>query len=129
MRKDQRKERRYKEAGKVECTFICALPGVIENVSNSGLNARFPNPAVIYDDMEYTLHITLSSSSVPRPLDLICLPVWKSKGDNETVVGFKVLRSPDSPLWSDFIKRHEEKAKEDSSSSAIPFDHNINFVE
>lgn len=129
MRKEQRKEPRYKEVGRAECDAISALPGVLENISKSGLNVRFPNLAVINEDTVYTLRVTLSSGKVPRSLNLLCAPRWQKKGDNETRAGFSVLRSPDTPLLSDFIKSMEEKAKNAADSSDMLFDQSISFVE
>lgn len=79
MKKELRGEERFNEIGRIDCERICALPGVLEDISMSGFSAHFPNPVFVDTEEEYTVFITFSRQDFSRPLEFVCVPKWKTK--------------------------------------------------
>ncbi|MGN0728974.1 PilZ domain-containing protein [Treponema sp.] len=129
MKKELRGEERFDEIGRIDCEQICALPGVLENISISGLSARFPNPVFVDSEGEYTVFITFSRPDYMRPLEFVCVPKWKTENESETEIGFKILRSPDSPALASFISSLQETTLENSDLSDMLISPEAEFVQ
>lgn len=106
MCREHRTDERYEDFGHVEAESICALPGVLDDISVGGCKVRFPVPVAIDMENQYNLTIRLSQSD-SSPLHLICCPQWVSLKGSETVIGFSVLRSPDSPRLESYISEKQ----------------------
>ncbi len=127
--KRRREEERFDEIARIDCTQICALPGVLRNISNSGFNCYFPNPVTVDDETEYSVLMTFSHTDFSKELELICVPQWKIEKESETEIGFKILRSPDSPLLTTFVNSLKDKAKDDSDISELIISPDAEFVQ
>ena len=82
MKKEHRKEERFYEFGRVEAGQISVLPGVLDDISETGCRVHFTNPVDVDMENDYTLLIRLARG--------------KSDG-SKTDIGFSFLRSPDTP--------------------------------
>lgn len=124
MRRERRREARYPEIGHISCSQICALPGVLEDISASGCRAHFPNPVFTEEEQEYAVRLTFSRQGIVHGLELVCIPQWKKESGSETEIGFKILRSPDSPLLSSFIESLQKQSNDspDVTDMIIPPD-------
>lgn len=103
---EERKDVRFEEIARVEAPALCSLPGVLEDISQSGCRVRFPVPVEIEseDESEYELKIYPSRQGSAE-IDLLCLPCWvknDSRGD-EYSLGFKILHSPGTKQLEDYI--------------------------
>lgn len=113
MSEENRQETRYQEIGRVDAPEICALNGVLDDISDTGCKVHFPCPVEVNLDNEYTLKFTLSRHSEEPPLQLICKPVWVNQEAGSTQVGFKYLFSPDDARLHEIID-HLEEIEDDS---------------
>lgn len=129
MKKDLREAKRFTEIGRVDCERICALPGVLEDISISGFSAHFPNPVFVDAEDEYTVFITFSRQDFSRPLEFVCVPKWKNEDESETEIGFKILRSPDSPVLASFINSLQENSEENPDLADMIISPEAEFVE
>lgn len=115
MANDNRKEERFLDIGRVDAVDICSLPGVLDDISLSGCKVHFPVPVSIDEENDYEMHIRPASKCTLEPFVLICHPEWKIvKENNETQIGFSILRSPDSPQLASYIEELKVN-KEDSA--------------
>ncbi len=123
MRKEHRMEERYNEIGKVDALDLCVLPGVLDDISITGCKVRFPVPVLPNMENEYKLKILVANNS----LEMLCNPQWTRNGESGTEIGFKFLRSKDSPLLSNFIHslQYEDKIASFKYSSSVA--HFIHF--
>ncbi len=129
MKKDLREAKRFTEIGRVDCERICALPGVLEDISISGFSAHFPNPVFVDSEEEYTVFMTFSRQDFLRPLEFVCVPRWKNEYEDQTEIGFKILRSPDSPALAAFINSLQENSEENSEPADMIISPEAEFVE
>ena len=113
-KKERRRETRYAEIGRIDCATICPLPGVLRDISRSGFSGKFPNPVFAERDSEYVVFITLSHGEVLRTIELVSVPQWIVQKTSETHIGFRILRSPDSPVLELFINDLQKKMSADA---------------
>ena len=129
MKKNLRQDERFVEIGRVDAPEICALPGVMDDISLNGCRVHFPVPVTLDEDSEYTLKIKLSHLNAPAQLELICSPQWELVNCQETQIGFSILRSHDTPDLSAYIRQRKLEAQE---QDLVPedYDHypNISFA-
>ena len=125
---DNRKEVRYADIGRVESADICALPGVLDDVSLTGCKVHFPIPVTIDMENDYELKLKLSHKTMLAPLTLICHPQWKKMNGNETEIGFQVLRSPDSPQLASYINLLKADSDDPANVQGILIDSKATFV-
>lgn len=116
MSKIQRKADRFDDFGRVDAAELCQLPGVLEDISFSGCKVRFPISVMVDLDNDYTLKIRPSRKSDSSPLVLLCHPQWIRNLDVETVIGFEILRSPDTARLNAYIQLLVDE-KEDYENS------------
>ena len=128
MRQERRREARYPEIGHILCEQICALPGVLEDISTSGFRAHFPNPVFTEEEQEYDVRLTFSRQGVVHSLELFCVPQWKKETKSETEIGFKILRSPDTPLLASFIESLREQSEDSSDVTDMIIPPDAEFI-
>ena len=92
---ENRQSTRYTELGRVFSTELCALPGILDDISIDGCKLHFPVPVVVDLDNEYKVKIQLSRSADEEPLQLLCKPIWVNETGGTTYIGFQILYSPD----------------------------------
>ncbi|MBP5568887.1 MAG: PilZ domain-containing protein [Treponema sp.] len=113
MNRENRQETRYQEIGRVDAPEICALNGILDDISDTGCKVHFSCPVKVSLENEYNLKFTLSSYSEEPPLQLVCKPMWVKKENTETQIGFKYLFSPDDSRLHEIIN-HLEEMEDDS---------------
>ncbi|CAM4101676.1 PilZ domain-containing protein [Treponema peruense] len=97
MKKEHRKEERFYEFGRVEAGQISVLPGVLDDISETGCKVHFTNPVDVDMENDYTLLIRLARGNCGRGLNLLGHPCWVKSDGSKTDIGFSFLRSPDTP--------------------------------
>ena len=98
MAAENRQVTRYKEIGQVVCPQLCAISGILDDISLTGCKIHFPCPVVVDLENEYELELSVSHSSEEEPLHLLCQPQWCNETSGTTQIGLKVLFSP-QPKW------------------------------
>ena len=114
--------------GRVESSEICALPGVLDDISITGLRTHFPNPVTIDPEKEYHLSLTIAKASTTREFDLVCEPKWIDEYKSETEIGFSILCSPDTRSFNEFIEDLTETQKDTEDVSNILIPSNADFI-
>lgn len=112
MTQENRQSTRYEEIGRVTAPEICALPGILDDISASGCKIHYSFSVVIDLETEYEIKLSPLHNSDDSPLHLICLPQWINEKDGNTFIGFKILYSPDANRLGEFIE-HLEKLADD----------------
>ena len=112
MAEENRLHTRYEEIGRIVAPEICALPGVLDDISASGCKVHYSLPVVIDLENEYEIKLSPLHQSEQTPLNLICIPQWVKEMDGNTYIGFKIEYSPDANRLSTFIKYLEELSKD-----------------
>ncbi|MBQ3826216.1 MAG: PilZ domain-containing protein [Spirochaetaceae bacterium] len=113
---EERKDVRFEEIGRVDAPDLCALPGVLSDISASGCRVHFPIPVDVdfEEEKEYELKIYPSRANTDE-IELLCVPCWKSDDENtnsETELGFKIIHSPGMKQLESYIHLlDEEKSK------------------
>lgn len=100
---ESRRNARYPEIGRVFCEELCALPGILDNISADGCKIHFPVAVVLDLEKEYMLKIKLTRSADVQPLQLMCKPMWVNEASGTTQIGMKILFSPDDARLHEFI--------------------------
>ena len=103
MGQENRQNHRYPEIGRIVAPELCALPGILDNISFTGCKVHFPVSVVVDLDTEYMIKVTLSRSIEDSPLQLMCKPMWVSESEGSTQIGFSILFSPDENRLHEFI--------------------------
>lgn len=112
MTEENRVSQRYKEIGRVIAPEICALPGVLDDISASGCKVHYSFPIVLDLENEYEIKISPLHHSEQNPLNLICIPQWIKELDGNTYIGFEIQYSPDANRLNNFIQKLEEISKD-----------------
>lgn len=110
---DNRQNIRYSEIGPVFAPEICALSGVLDDISTNGCRLHFPVPVVVDLEKEYLIKIQFSRLFGEEPLQLMCKPMWISEKEGTTQIGFTILFSPDEMRFQEYIT-HLDKLNEDN---------------
>lgn len=105
MAKEQRKEERFIDIGRVEAPELCVFPGVLEDISMFGSKIRFPANIDVELNEDVELRISPSQRKETQPFLLIGHPKWVQKDENVTQVGFKFLRSPGTHMLNSYIEK------------------------
>lgn len=79
MSEENRISTRYSEIGRVTAPELCALPGILDNISATGCKIHFPVSVVVDLEVEYMIKIQLTRSPEEPPLQLMCKPMWVSE--------------------------------------------------
>lgn len=112
MDKEKRTSTRYKEIGKITAPELCALSGVLDNISIDGLKVHYSFSIVVDLENEYELELLPSNAVQTTPLKLKCQPLWAKEQDGNTYIGFKILYSPDANRLNEFINHLEELSED-----------------
>lgn len=128
MSEENRKNVRYSDIGRVDATDICALPGVLDDISLAGCKVHFPIPVSIDMENDYELRIKPSHKAALALLVLVCHPQWKKDVGGESEIGFKVLRSPDTPQLASYIDLLQKDSDDPASVQSILIDSKATFV-
>jgi hypothetical protein len=113
MKTENRVDIRYKEIGHVTAPELCALPGILDDISESGCKIHYAFPVVVELENEYELKILPSQQQDEPPLKLICVPQWVNETDGSTFIGFKIQYSPDDVRLKEFISYLKERSESD----------------
>lgn len=113
MEQENRLHTRYEEIGRISAPEICALPGILDDISLNGCKAHYSFPVVVDLENEYEVKISPLHGSNNSPLNLICTPQWVNELEGNTYIGFKINYSPDAHKLESFIKHLEEISKDD----------------
>ena len=109
---ENRQQTRFKEIGRIIAPEICALPGILDDISAAGCKVHYPFPVVVDLENEYELKIAPTRSQDETPLKLMCVPQWVNEKEGNTHIGFKILYSPDANRLAEFIA-YLEKVSDD----------------
>ena len=118
MTREHRADERYEDFGRVDAEDLCSLPGILDDISMKGCKVHFPVPVTLDMDSQYNLNIRLPQQGA-TPLRLICNPQWKKMNDSETEIGFRFMRSPDTPRLVSYIGEKQGEIEDDSIYSMI----------
>ena len=124
----QRKNYRFTDFGRAECSEICPVPGVLEDISLSGCKIHYDTPVTVSMENDYEIHVRLSRISAD-PLVLMCHPQWIKEGeDGSTSAGFLFLHSPDTPALEAYIRQLDEEKAASEIDSVLPPEDSCQFV-
>ena len=118
MAREHRADERYEDFGRVDAEDLCSLPGILDDISMKGCKVHFPVPVALDMDSQYKLDIRLPQQGA-TPLRLICNPQWKKMNNSETEIGFRFMRSPDTPKLVSYIGEKQGEMEDDSIYSMI----------
>lgn len=102
-----RQSLRYADIGRIDAPSLCALPGVLDNISREGCRIHYTVPVVVDLESDYELKVTLAAKP-SETFSLLCHPRWAREDSGNTEIGFSVLRSPD---YAKFAERAALLAK------------------
>ena len=111
MNEVNRQFTRYEEIGKVNAPQLCALPGILDDISVSGCKIHYSFKVPVDMETEYEIKLSPLHHGDQTPLNLICLPQWVDESNENTVIGFKILYSPDANRLKTFIEQLENLSK------------------
>lgn len=116
-----RKSTRFDDIGRVDAPQICALPGVLDNISQEGCKIHYTFPVVIDLDNDYEIRISpaRTSGSSGRPFTLLCHPQWVREDKGSTEIGLSILRSKDYSRLAEYIKQLDSDAQNQDISAQI----------
>ena len=110
---ENRQNTRYPELGRVFSNELCALPGILDDISLDGCRVHFPVPVVADLENEYKLKVQLSRASDESPLQLLCRPIWVNNNGGTSYLGFQIMYSPDDMRLRATIAELERLSKAD----------------
>lgn len=113
MEQENRQDTRYPEIGRIIAPELCALPGILDNISFTGCKVHFPVSVVVDLETEYMIKVTLTRSLEDTPLQLMCKPMWVTENKGMTQIGFQILYSPDDSRLREFISYLQEMDGDD----------------
>lgn len=128
MRHEHRKDERYTDIGRVEAKELCALPGVLDDISLTGCKVHFPVPLSLDMENDYNITIKFSRNTKNNVLNLLCHPQWKRSKGNETEIGFKILTNPNSKHLSSYISSLKESSEDKFDISSMIISHDFTIV-
>ena len=128
MKHDHRTDERFEEFGKVESDRLCALPGVLDDISSGGCKVHFPLPVTVDMDSDYTLRMHVSVRNKPHSLLITCQPQWHRANGSGTDVGFRILPSPDTPMLAEYIDGLRLRGQDDFDVSDLLIAPRATFV-
>ena len=124
----QRKNYRFSDFGRAECSELCPVPGVLDDISLSGCKIHYDTPVTLNMENDYEIHIRLSRIS-GEPLVLLCHPQWtKEDEDGAVLIGFQFLHSPDTPTLEAYIRQLNEEKNASEIDSVLPPGESCQFV-
>lgn len=112
MNEENRQDIRFEEIGRVLAPDLCAIPGVLDDISLTGCKIHFPCLFQIDMENEYKLNISLTSPN-SAPLQLISKPIWAKEFSDVMEIGFQFLFSPDDARLRELIVTLKEKGQDE----------------
>jgi len=112
MEQENRLHTRYEEIGRITAPEICALPGILDDISLTGCKVHYSFPVVVDLENEYDVKLSPLHGANGTPLNLICTPQWVKEQEGNTFIGFKINYSPDAHKLEEFIKHLESILKD-----------------
>ncbi len=107
---EQRKDARFEDIGRVDIPALCVLPAILVDISMYGCKIRFPVALGIEMENEYDLKITPAIREFGS-FHLIGEPAWIKKEQKATEVGFKILRSPGTRNFQNYVEKLVQTAE------------------
>ena len=117
-----RKSVRYDDIGRIDAPQICALPGVLDNISKEGCKVHYPFAVVVDLDSDYEIKVMpsrIAGEMHKAPFTLLCHPRWVKEDKGITEIGFRILRSPDSVHLSEYIASLSDAAEDQTVENQI----------
>lgn len=118
MKEENRQNHRYPEIGRIVAPELCALPGILDNISLTGCKIHFPVSVVVDLETEYMIKVTLTRSLEDAPLQLMCKPMWVTEDKGNTQIGLKILYSPDDARLREFVAFLQEMGEDDDDDDS-----------
>ena len=112
MAEENRQHTRYEEIGRIVAPEMCALPGVLDDISSAGCKIHYSFPVSINLENEYEIKLSPLHNGDQSPLNLICLPQWIKEQDGNTYIGSKIQSSPDAKRLEKFINQLADLSKD-----------------
>ena len=69
MEQENRQHIRYEEIGRVNAPEICALPGILDDISSEGCKIHYTFPVVVDLETEYEIKLSPLHGSNSSPLN------------------------------------------------------------
>lgn len=129
-----RKNSRFKDFGKFECRQISLIPGVLSNISISGMKVTFDSLDSFDMNIYYETSIRLAKRS-GDPIKLLVLPVWRfdgrTGGSSSVQIGFEIQHSLEYDKLSSYIdelsKSDEVEEDEEEQNKTVDVDITVQF--
>ncbi|MBQ5999486.1 MAG: PilZ domain-containing protein [Treponema sp.] len=112
MNSKERLSQRFEDMGRFFAEDICALPGILENISREGCKIRYQFPVTVDMDCDYDVKITFARAASDSFV-LVCHPQWIHEEGNYTEIGFRILPSTDYTRLASYINQLEEESTAD----------------
>ncbi len=128
MKSEKRREERFVEPGKVNAKEICAISGILDDISQSGCKVHFSVPVTINLENDYVLSVLFSRRVPSFKMELLCHPQWYKVTDNITEIGFEILNSPTTPELNSYIQTLKAEASEKLEVESLLKDQDVVFV-
>ena len=110
-----RKSPRYSEIGRVDAPTLCALPGVLDNISAEGCKIHFPFTLTVDLENDYDIKLT-PANCAPKVFQLVGHPQWVKETKNTTEIGFSILPSHNSRELVAYVNELEKNAQSENSN-------------
>ncbi len=114
---NERLFQRFKDIGRFVAEDICALPGVLENISQDGCKIHYSLPVELEMEKDYEAKIIFARAANEQ-FNLLFHPQWLKKEGDNTDIGFKILPSTDYSKLAQYIKKLDSDSN-DSISDEI----------
>ena len=102
MHENERLSQRFEDIGRFLAPDLCALPGILENISREGCKIRYQYPVTLDVESDYEAKITFARAA-SGTFTLLCHPQWVHEDGNNTEIGFKILPSTDYSRLASYI--------------------------
>ncbi|MBR7063881.1 MAG: PilZ domain-containing protein [Treponema sp.] len=112
-----KRQKRFNDIGKIEAPGLCALPGMLVNISKEGCKVRFPLSVAV--DLENDYELTVFPTCVKSATDkftVLCKPCWHKKCKGSTEIGFNILRCPEYHHVISYVSKLESSFQSLESS-------------
>lgn len=118
MNSKERLSQRFEDIGRFLATDLCALPGVLVDISREGCKIHYSLPVAIDMDNDYEAKITFARAA-SESYSLLCHPQWIKQDGDDTDIGFKILPSTDYSRLAKYIEQLDNDISADDLSDEI----------
>lgn len=119
MSSTERSQQRFEDIGRFLAQELCALPGVLVDVSREGCKIRYSLPLELDMDNDYEAKITFARVASEGQFTLLCHPQWIHEDGDNTEIGFKILPSRDYTRLAKYIEQLDSESSDDDLSDEI----------